>query len=123
MGDGPASVVVAAKQVWEFLKGCAAFVGEVFGSVGEMVTQLGQLAADPQKFVDEKLQLARTVKAAVSEDAEAFAIEVLGGMVDRDLFNQNKAKWAGKLACEVAVTVLTGGSAASSAASPSSSPT
>ncbi len=30
-------------------------------------------------------------------------------MVDRDLFNQNKAKWAGKLACEVAVTVLTGG--------------
>ena len=30
-------------------------------------------------------------------------------MVDRDLFNQNKAKWAGKLACEMAVTVLTGG--------------
>ncbi len=49
------------------------------------------------------------MKAAVREDGEAFAIEVLGGMVDRDLFNQNKAKWAGKLACEVAVTVLTGG--------------
>ncbi len=103
------SLVVAATQVWEFLKGCAPFVGEVFGSVREMVTQLGQLAADPQKFVDEKLQLARTVKAAVREDGEAFAIEVLGGMVDRDLFNQNKAKWAGKLAWEVAVTVLTGG--------------
>ncbi len=72
------SLVVAAKQVWEFLQGCAAFVGEVFGSVREMVSQLGQLAADPQKFVDEKLQLARTVLTAVREDAEAFAIEVLG---------------------------------------------
>ncbi len=50
-------VLAAAQQVWSFLKGCAAFVGEVIGSVRQVVSQMKELVDDPQRFVEEKVQL------------------------------------------------------------------
>lgn len=105
-------IKAAMEQVWSFLKGCAAFVGEVFGSVKQVLTQMGELVANPQKFVEEKLQLVQKMVAAAKQDAGAFATEVLGGMVDRDLFEKDKAMWAGKIGCELAIGILTGGASA-----------
>ncbi len=57
-------VLAAAQQVWSFLKGCAAFVGEVVGSIGEVLTQMKELAADPERFVEEKVQLVQKMLTA-----------------------------------------------------------
>ncbi len=102
-------VLAAAQQVWSFLKGCAAFVGEVIGSVREVLSKMGELVDDPQRFVEEKVQLVLKMVSAAKQDAGGFATKVLGEMFDVELFKKNPAMWGGKLACELAVGILTGG--------------
>lgn len=109
----PDAVKDAAQMVLDFLEGCASYVGEVFSSVGEIISQLGQLITDPSGFISEKLDVARALYDGIQEDPAGFALEFLGDAVDYDLLQENPAEWAGKIGCEIAVSIITGGAAAS----------
>lgn len=109
----PAPVQQALGALWSFLEGCAAFVGEVAASAKEVFAQFGGLVSDPGGFVRDKLDVATTMFAAVRLDPAAFAAEFLGQAIDADLLRRDAATWAGKIGCELALAVLTGGAAAS----------
>lgn len=68
---------------------------------------------DPQAFVRDKLQVAQAMYDGIHADSAGFAKEFFGGMVDAELFKADKAQWAGKIGCELAVGILTGGATAS----------
>ena len=109
----PQPVRDALEQVWSFIKGCARFVGDTLGSIQEVFSQFGQVMVDPQAFVRDKLQVAQAMYDGIHADSAGFAKEFFGGMVDAELFKADKAQWAGKIGCELAVGILTGGATAS----------
>lgn len=108
----PPPVKDALRLVWNFIQGCASFVGDAFGSMQDVFAQFGQLVTDPQRFVSEKLDVAKTIYDGVRADPAGFATEFLGQAVEWDLLQSNPAQWAGKIGCQLAVAVLTGGAAA-----------
>ncbi len=107
------------QQVWSFLQGCAAFVGEVFANAFDMLQQLGDAVTDPEKFIREKWLVAKGIYDAIQEahandELLEFAREVFGDVIEEDLLRSDPAQWVGKFGCELAVGILTGGAAASS---------
>ncbi len=108
----PEPVKDALQMVMDFLKGCARFVGDVLGSIQKVFAEMGQLITDTQGFIEEKLNLARSMFEAIKTDAPGFAREFLDETFELDLLDRNPAEWAGKIGCELAVGILTGGAAA-----------
>lgn len=109
----PASVKTVLLELWEFIKGCGAFVGESLGSIKSVFAQFGQVLTDLDGFVREKFDVARALYRAVSTDAAGFGTEVLGQAVEWDLFKAYPAMWAGKIGCSIAIGILTDGALSS----------
>ena len=105
----PGPVQEALEQVWEFIKGCAAFVGDTLGSIKEVFTHFGQVLTDPGGFIHERLDVAKGMYDGLRADSVAFSKQFLGDAVEWPLLQSNPAQWAGKVGCELAVAVLTGG--------------
>ena len=99
----------ALGQVWAFVQGCAAFVGQAFTSIVDLGRQLGELAADPARFMDEKFALAQELYRAIDANAGAFAREFLNDEFQLGMIETDRGRWVGMIGCEVAVAVLTGG--------------
>lgn len=97
------------KAVVDALAGCAEFGIDAVKSLWSSIETLGQAIADPQGFVTEQLDLLKSLKQALETDPEGFIKEFLGEQVDLKLLQENKAKWIGKMACEVAVAVFSAG--------------
>ena len=108
----PQEVLDAAEQVWQFLQGCAAFVGEVVGSVRDVFAQFGQLLTDTSGFIRDKLGLAQVLYDAIRLDPATFAREFALDTIDADLLQRSPARWAGQIGCEMAVGILTAGAGA-----------
>ena len=103
----------ALEKVWDFLEGCASFVGDTFGSIKDVATQFGQLVTNGPAFIRDKLDVAKSLHDGIRADPGGFSTEFLGDAVELDLLESNPAQWAGKVGCELAVAILTGGAAAS----------
>lgn len=100
-------------EVIAFLTGCAEFAGEAIAGIGDIISQLRQLFTDPEAFRDEKLEVAKALYEGFKEDPEGFATEVLVQFLDLETLEEDPARWAGKVVCEVAVGILTGGAVSS----------
>ncbi len=101
--------LAAVRAVWEFVAGCGQFVGEAVGSIWDLASQVPELAADPVAFVADKLESAKSLHGAITAHPEAFAAQFLDETFDLDLLDDNSIRWAGKLGCELALAVITGG--------------
>ncbi len=98
-------------EVQSFLQGCAAVGAEFIQSIVDTLKQLAQFAADPKAFIDEKWSVVQSLASAIRADPRAFAYAVLGDLAEVDRMG-DPANWAGKIVCEVAVMVLSGGGSA-----------
>ena len=92
--------------------------GEAFESFSSLVTQAGELIDDPSGFVNEKWMIVTELSAALQDDPDAFLLEFGGaavnGLLRLELLEEPRtasdiATWAGAIACDVAVALLTGG--------------
>ena len=101
------------KAVVDALAGCAEFGIDAVKNLWSSVETLGKAIADPQGFVTEQLDLLRSLKQALETDPEGFITEFLGEQVDLKLLQENKAKWIGKMGCEVAVALFSAGAGSS----------
>ena len=113
----PAVAREALETALDFLSGCAKYGIDAVGDVVASIGQVKDLLTDTETFVNEKLATAQELYSAVRSDPEAFFSE-MGGEVFKEvlqtkLYNENKAKWAGYMGCQIAVSVLTGGGALS----------
>lgn len=104
---GPLQAVVDA------LAGCAEFGIDAVKNLWSSVETIGRAIADPQGFVTEQLELLKSLKQALETDPEGFIKEFLGEQVDLQLLQENKAKWIGKMGCEVAVALFSAGAGSS----------
>ncbi len=101
------------KAVVDALAGCAEFGIDAVKNLWSSVETVGRAIADPQGFVTEQLDLLKSLKQALETDPEGFIKEFLGEQVDLDLLQENKAKWIGKMGCEVAVALFSAGAGSS----------
>ena len=97
------------KAVVDILNGCAAFVGDAAKNLWGTLVQLSSAAAHPQEFINEQLEVLRTLKQALEADPIGFAKEFLGNELELDLLRDKPAEWFGKIGCEVAVALFSAG--------------
>lgn len=97
------------KAVVDALAGCAEFGIDAVKNLWSSVQTLREAIADPQGFVTKQLDLLKSLKQALETDPEGFIKEFLGEQVDLQLLHENKAKWIGKMGCEVAVALFSAG--------------
>ncbi len=86
--------------------GCSRIGLEALQGVWQGVQMAAQASSDPAGFIAEQVDMAMAVKAQVEADPEGFAREMLGGVFDEDLYNENRNQWIGKMVCEVIIIVL-----------------
>ena len=98
----------------ELIAGCGEFIGEAVTGLWDAAKELVTAAGDPVAWANEQYDQITTMLAAIEQDPQGFAVEFLGEMAELDLLRENPARWIGKMGCELAVALLTGGAAAGS---------
>ncbi|MEP1122621.1 MAG: Hint domain-containing protein [Ilumatobacter sp.] len=97
------------ETVFSLAEGCFENVTDFVGAI----TNLGQeaLAAleNPIQYFKDKIAQFNALIEAIRLDPVAFAQEFLGDTFEVDLLREDPAKWIGKVGCQVALAVLTGG--------------
>lgn len=101
-----------AKHVANAIKrafaGCVEVLGDLVGTVKSLFDAGAEFIDDPEAFLGEKMEAIRTMIAAAQDDPAGFALEFLKGVVDAELYEEDPVKWAGKMACEIGIEILTG---------------
>jgi hypothetical protein len=108
----PEGVRRVVDEILSFLAGCAEYGIEAIGGIKDMVTHALSAARDPVGFLREQLALAKEIAGALQEDPAGFAKQFFGDLIDYDLLQSDPTKWAGKIGCELALGLVTGGGAA-----------
>jgi hypothetical protein len=108
----PPSVRAVVDELIAFLDGCGEFFAEALSGIKNLIMQIFTAVKDPVAYIEQQLELVKEIKAAIEEDAAAFAAEFFGDLIDYDLLKENPTKWMGKIGCEIAVGLLTGGASA-----------
>lgn len=102
-----------AKKILDVLEGCVEFGIDALTGLWDTAQELASAARDPVGFVKEQLETLQTLMAAIEEDPQAFAQQFLGDLAELDLLESDPAKWIGKMGCEVAFAIITGGAGGS----------
>ena len=107
-------VLTLARFVWDLGRGCFANVLDAVNAVKDALVKLKDFASDPVAFVQSQFEVLTQLVAAVQADAPGFATQVLEGVFEVELLRTNEVQWAGKVGCQVALALLTGGGALAS---------
>ena len=117
----PEEALILIESVISAIQGCSRVAQDAIGGVVGLIEQGGQLLSDPSGFLEEKWTVVTELQTAIEEDPEAFFLEfgesVIADALYLDLYEQGEddpqkyVEWAAAIACDLAVSVLTGGGA------------
>ena len=91
------------------LEGCLENVTDFFTGIISLGGEAWEAATNTDEWLQGKIELFESLMAAIEEDPEAFVVEFLLEFVEAGLLDEDPAKWVGKIGCQVAVAVLSGG--------------
>lgn len=107
--DLSSGVLRAAQIVWDMAVGCFSNILDIIDTIKDVLTKLKELAVDPIAFLKNQFETLKAMVDAVRDSPGDFAVTVLEGAFEAELFRTNLPQWIGKFACQAAVALLTGG--------------
>jgi len=97
------------QEVVNFFSGCGDAALEAAGGILDILNELKAAITDPVEFATTKVQEFKDLIAAIKEDPEKFALEVLGDLAKLDVLeNEGVGAWLGEVSCMLAIEFFSG---------------